>query len=39
VIKSQAAKGARISGASRIIGVDLVSSRFQEGRVVSSSNK
>ncbi|KAG4389613.1 hypothetical protein GLYMA_06G122600v4 [Glycine max] len=28
-----AAEGARISGASRIIGVDLVSSRFEEGSV------
>lgn len=32
----QAAEGARISGASRIIGVDLNSSRFEEGEIYNS---
>jgi Zn-dependent alcohol dehydrogenase len=35
--KFQAAEGARISGASRIIGVDLVSSRFELGTMLSYS--
>lgn len=30
----QAAEGARIAGASRIIGVDLNSSRFEEGEQI-----
>ena len=32
---SQAAEGARIAGASRIIGVDLNSNRFNEGERIS----
>jgi len=32
----QAAEGARVSGASRIIGVDLVSSRFEPGKAYAS---